>query len=208
MRLFGLQGSSNSSATFAARGSVGTIGDEKWLTDASFANGRALFWWNGTYWRLASPTHWQFDLTPVNGIVSAAEQILKQPLMPAGLMRSCSSIKAQCLFGKDATSESALCRLRIGSAGTTADQSLLATNITTTTRTLPLQWYFATVSATSIRQVGSQGTNLDWNAAANAATVTSFTIPDIDTTPLYFSFSVTPTAAVPTVHHVIIELFP
>lgn len=80
---------------------------------------------DGSVWRLDGPQDLLVDTTPtVPAGGGTAEQVLRSIALPAGLLASLRYMRVAMVMGKSASTETGTVRLRLGSAGTTADVSV------------------------------------------------------------------------------------
>lgn len=201
-------------ATFAARGSGSSVGDKKRLTNALFPAQGVETVWDGTYWRVLAPTDVAFDTTvSTAGIASASEQVNKQLTLPAGLLRLGRSFAIRVLWTKSGTTDAATnVRLRIGTAGTTADTQVFNTNgLGAANRSYATSSLFFANSATQLRALGTGTLAADWLGAGQSTTYPqNFTVADLDANALIVSttYTMAGTTDTPNTAHMILTMFP
>jgi hypothetical protein len=180
--------------------------------EAAFANnigGGTWFQWDASNsrWTLSFSKDLIFDTTAAVGVASTSEQFLKQYTIPAGLLMALRSWSIKVLAYKSATAETQTLRVRLGSAGNATDANLGAA-ATHTSRSFALERQFFCPSTTAVRALASQGfTTAQWsNASLNVAYPQNVVVPDMATTDLFLTVSVTQSAAVevPGIAHVIL----
>lgn len=148
-----------------------------------------------------------FDVTSVSGAANTSEQILKQYLLPVGLLMSTNYIRLALLVGKSGTSENMTLRIRLGSAGTTADAQL--TSITApslSTRSNSSEFHFFAANATTVRHLGAAPFAGMLGGNSLIVPPVNVTVPDMSTTALYLSVTAQMATGVetPAVHHVVL----
>lgn len=158
---------------------------------------------DGTAWRLLAPSDLVVDFTPVTGIANTSEQILKQVTIPAGLLRALRYFSVRALFAKSGTSETATFRARLGTAGTTSDQSIMSNNssLASTNRSATVDGPFFAASATQLRGVSRDSSFGSGSFNAGATSVVypvNYTIANMDSNVLTLSLSLTMSAGVET----------
>lgn len=183
--------------------------------EAAFANnigGGTWFQWDGANnrWVLSFTKDIIFDTTAAPGVASISEQFLKQYTIPAGLLMALRSWSIKVVAYKSATTETQTLRVRLGSAGNATDANLGAA-ATHTSRSFALERQFFCPDNTTVRALAGQAfTAAQWsNSSLNTAYPQNVTVPDMSTTDLFLTISVTQSAAVeiPGVAHVILTGF-
>lgn len=111
---------------------------------------------DGAVWRLDGPQDLLVDTTPtVPGGGGTAEQVLRSIALPAGLLASLRYMRVAMVMAKSGSTETGAVRLRLGSAGTTADVSVGQANYAATNRQL------------SISHEGFASSSTQWRAKLN-----------------------------------------
>jgi hypothetical protein len=187
-------------ASFAA-------GSVMWITD--LGAGQYTTWrTNGVSWNLTGPQDFLFDLTPSVGVTGTSEQILKQYTFQAGLLQALRCFSVKVLLSKSGSTDIATLQLRLGTAGTTSDQSLLSTsNLTAVNLSYTIEYLGAATSATQIRRVGTQtGLSAFPNTATGTAYPQNTTVSDVSANAMILSGSITMNGSTntPTLGHMII----
>ena len=84
--------------------------------------------YDGTRWRLDGQQELFVGLTPAIGVAGTSEQILRQWLLPAGLLASLRYMSCWWLSAKSGTTSAVTMRTRIGVTGSLADTSITGAN--------------------------------------------------------------------------------
>lgn len=175
---------------------VGSNGWTRWRTD-------------GSVWRLAVPTDIVVDLTnPITGAANTSEQILKQYLLPAGVLTSLRYFSVKVLSAKSGAAETATLRIRVGSLGTTSDAQVInSAALAGANRVFASESVFFASSATQLRLVPAGFTAAFAAIASSGVTYPNNTsVSDMAANATYVSVTETMSvgAETATVAHVII----
>lgn len=184
---------SDGASTWANRGVGSSVGALKLMTDIGDTSaGGTLMRWNGTYWRVLAPTYAIFDPTPQNGDLSGNDQVVKQALLPIGLLRACREFILRTGFGDNgATDVSTMVRARLGPAGTVADPFLWENAGLTTAgnRSMAVETTHILTSATNVRQIGPLNIG-GWSGGTTSfSSPQDKTVSDVDANALYLSMT-------------------
>lgn len=180
-------------STWANRGAGSSVGVVKRITDIGGPAGTLMIW-GGTYWTVLAPTYAVFDPTPgANGDLTGNDQITKQALLPAGLLRAGREFIVRSVFGKSgAVDASTFLRVRLGPAGTVADPFLWENNpgMASGNRSWCAETTHVLTSATNVRQVGPLNLG-GWSGGGTSfSSPQDKTVSDVDANPLYLSLSI------------------
>ncbi|RPH75960.1 hypothetical protein EHM76_00330 [bacterium] len=203
-------GGNLTSTLWAARGVGSTVGQQALVTDVGAAPGIVVNW-DGTFWKLVAPSFVFLNVTPVNGVLSAAEQILHQFSIQPGLLRAGRIIRFGMLAGDNGVVDGATYRIRLGPLGTIADPTISAH----ASIGAAFSSYFAAVfiapSAIQLRRFTGQDQVSGWNSPIDSVTAypQNIAIGDIDAATLIASFSVQMGGTdIPLVAHSFIDMIP
>lgn len=127
---------------------------------------------------------------PVTGIVNSSETIQAQSgLIPKKLIRAGAKIRFFVSLYKSGTADTFAFRLRLGTAGTTSDASvLLNASLTTTSKAMVWERVIARTSATTVMPNYDPTTTTSF-AASGTTDTADVTVSDMDSNDLYLSFS-------------------
>lgn len=145
---------------------------------------------DGVRWKPVNGTVRLYSSVSQSAAVSGVtETIQRQILLPANLLQVGDRLVCKISQSKSSTSETATTRIRLGTAGTTADTQLAAiAAMTTTNVSVGWTWDMRVNSATTVQKMGGASTALPWGTSTGAfpaaTTVSSMTSND-----LYLSFS-------------------
>lgn len=199
-------------STWANRGSGSRNGAIKYITD--LADSGLHMRWNGTYWRVTAPVDVVLNTTTVTGDTTGNAQVLKQSLIPAGLLRACRYFNSWGVFGKNGTVDAATQnRVRLGTAGASPDTIIQAlTGMSASHRSFSYETLFYVASSTSISILCSQALTgaAFTNAGTGAAHPITSSIADIDANALYLSqeIDLAGTSDAPQGFHMGLRLYP
>ncbi len=181
-------------------------------TVTDVGQGRTRMFSNGTNWRVQSSTDIVFTTTSVDSDLTGTDQVLAVATLPNGILRAGRSFEVKALFGRDGSTDDAVCTVRVGSTGTTADPVLLTTPLLTkTNRSLAVEQLLILTSATNARVIASQGGTEAWDGVARATPYPiDVTIPSADSGTVRVSASVqmSGTTDVGHLHTLIVTLYP
>lgn len=144
------------------------------------------------------------------GAASASEQIGFSKLLPAALLATGDRLRMWVSVGKNNTAENFGFRIRFGTAGTTADTTLLGSVNVLTSTALSNGFFviFRREAATSERKMGT-GVNLTtYMGAANTGAVASaITVSNMDSNPMYLTMTAQMSvgAETPIINDVVVE---
>lgn len=111
---------------------TGAYGDNALVTDLGTGGTGILVRWGSSGWRIPYDQPLALDTTRITATATTSEVVVKQVLLPAGFSTLLSGMRIEMGWEKSGTTAAApSCRLRIGAAGTTADQSVLNTGALT-----------------------------------------------------------------------------
>jgi hypothetical protein len=184
------------------------------ITDVG-PTGGTQFRWDGTIWRLTAPMDIVWDITvSVSGTTGVSEQILKQATIPSGLLQAGRTLEIYSLFIKSGTTDSSTTRVRLGTAGTTADAQIFSNqSFPNTGRSITAASTYVLPSTTQIRVASAQnaGAAAPWaNASTATASPVNTTIPDISSNALIVSCTQTMSGSTdtPQVAELFVRLYP
>lgn len=143
-------------------------------------------------WSVCWPTRIVFDTTAQTGDLTGNDQVVKQALLPAAILRSGSKFVTRTAIGKNGTTDAATSSvLRLGPLGTTADPAMI--NLTTMAagnRSVATENEFVLNSATQIRWTGAMN-NASWSGAASSVSnPQAANISNLDSNALWLSLCV------------------
>lgn len=199
------------SSTWASRGSGSYVGQTIRITDVGPAGLGSLFRWDGTFWHVQQRTYFYFDVTTPNGVnTTTADQVLKTSTpIPAGLLQSCTAFRVVVGFNKSATATAATSwHVRLGTAGTTSDPSLLTGNFAAGFRNYLVETTVVAASTTSVVALDNQNV---LTGGSTTAFPTGVTVPDISANALILTATIAMAASsgdTPAGAQMIIELQP
>lgn len=129
---------------------------------------------------------------PVLNINTSSETIQAQSaLIPAGMIRAGSKIRFLISLSKSASSDTAACRLRVGSLGTTGDSApLIMPTLATTNRSMVWDRMGQRIDATHINWGFDTGSSTSSYTAATGADQADVSIADLDAQGNYLSLTV------------------
>lgn len=187
--------------TWANKPTSIATGRELFITDAGTTGS---FWTYNSRWRPKNGIALLATLDAISSNIAAAETIVFQYLIPAGLLQAGDRLRLRFSAGKSGTTDSGTVRFRIGTAGTTSDTSLYSGTplIATTNRSASIITDWRLESATSLRQLGnsaSSGAALGYSNVAAGAAAAAVTISNVSNA-LYFSVSLLSSGAADTVN--------
>lgn len=169
---------------------------------------------DGTLWRLDGSQDILIDLTPSAGALSTSEQVVKQwAAIPANFLRSLRYIRVQVLWSKSGTTDAATnVRLRLGTAGTTADALLgLSSALIASNRSSATEAQLFAASATQMRAIArsslASGTLAGFTGGGSTDVYPgNITVPDMSSNALTLSatMQMAGTTDTPTVAHLIV----
>lgn len=161
----------------------------------------------GSMW-ISDGTRWK----PLNGSVQlyvkparatmagVTETVLGQILVPAGVLQDDDRIELKMSFGKSGASETATAKLRVGTAGTTADSLIVSSSLLATTNiSAESKLKYRRESATSIQKLGNSAT---FTGVEGSITTGAFpaanTVANMDSSAVYFTITGTMSSTVET----------
>ncbi len=129
--------------------------------------------------------------TPVSGIANS-ETIELQALFPINSIQINDTVRMWVTPTKSGTTDSLTGTVRIGTAGTTSDTSVMAgTHIATASLSAGLVFDFKLLSATSIQKTGQGATGSgSYSTASTSAAASPVTITSAAANALYVSYSI------------------
>ena len=181
--------------TWAGRPVLGSVGREYLATDLGSAG--VLFRWSSLLglWRLAHDQIIAFRDTAVVGAAGAGTQILSQLSIPAGLIMACGRISLQNSFSKSGATDAATnITVRIGITGTTSDTVIVsvANPMSAANRSWPAETMLRPLSSTSLAPGGGATLTSSFVGSGSGGIYASaITVPDMLSTALIFSASIT-----------------
>ena len=109
--------------------------------------------YDGTEMRLDGPQDILVDLAPAVGVLGTSEQILRKYLLPAGLFQVLRYTQAKFIFAKSGVTDAmSAIRMRIGTAGTSADLAVIGdTALTAPNRQRSIESVFSFPDANTMR---------------------------------------------------------
>lgn len=162
-------------------------GKYAWVTDVGYYNG-SLWRSNGTIWRPTDARILLHRISAPDSLPAGAEGIREQVQIPAGVLITGSWISTDLVAQKSGTSELMSARLRLGTAGTTADQAIasLPALLTSTNRVTSARMDARIASDTTAKVwvIGSQTPY-----GVTTALPTTPTISSVSGNALYLSFT-------------------
>lgn len=181
----------------AAAGNAGKI---LRVTDMGPSGAGALFISTGSRW---VPLNGMLNVaraTPQSGI-GTGETLAMQGLVPAGVLKTGDLLRFFFSLTKSGTTDSCTHRVRIGTAGTTADTQIWTGNIlAAANQSGAFMSEIAIVSATSVQRTGQGGLTVgSYSIANNTATPAAVAISSADSNPLYVSLFLLSSGATNTV---------
>lgn len=194
---FKIPGVAFASLPAAAAGNAGKI---LRVTDVG-PSGAGSFWVsNGSRWL---PMNGQVNLakaTPAAGI-GTGETLAMQALMPAGLLKVADILRLSFALTKSGTTDQCTHRLRVGTAGTTADTQIWTGNILAAANQSGAFFSeLSLISTTSIQRMGQGAlTTGSYSIASNTAAPAAVAISNSDSNPLYVSLFLLSSGATNTV---------
>lgn len=165
--------------------------------------------YDGTRWRLDGQQALFVGLTPAIGVAGTSEQILRQWLLPAGLLASLRYMSCWWLSAKSGTTDAVTMRTRIGVTGSLADTSITGANtaMLAGTRTYAYELCGFAASPTTWRVIGTAPL-VGMISGASGAVAYPFdaTIPTVNSE-LYLSLCMVMSGGtdVPSIPHVVIR---
>ena len=195
---------------WASRPTLGsTIKGAFFATDVGGGN---FFYWNGVRWKVVNGSCILDSIDTANvGTATASEQQLNasHALIPAGVIGGNDRLRITGGFSKSGATDTVILRVRIGSAGTTADPIVATINLAAATLSAGFYLQLKRASATSIRLQGSANTLLSYGSESTSAYAAAVTIPNMDTTGLYISVTaqMSGTTDIPTLQDYTAEIY-
>lgn len=181
---------SPTAAAWASRGSGSFTGQIKRITDQGPTGGR-WFIWDGTVWRPNANYYAVLDQALFTGALNTTEQIAKQFTLPIGLLQAIRAFSIRGKWVKGGTTDAMTGRIRIGTAGTTADTQLATFALTSAQHTFTFEYKLVQPANTTIRIAShdSLSTSAYPNAATTTAYPTDITVPDSSANALIVSLT-------------------
>ena len=179
---------------------AGCGGQLRRVSDIGPSGYGSLWCCTGARW---SPLNGRCNLamaTPLSGIATS-ETIVLQALIPAGVLKAKDMIRLWFSLNKSGTTDSCTHRVRVGTAGTTADTQLWSGNVLGAGNQSG-GWIteLGLVSATSIQRNGQGGLTVgSYSVASNTAAAAAVAISSADSNALYVSLSILSSGATDTV---------
>lgn len=169
------------SSVWTSRGSGAYTGQIHRMTDIGIAPGAEMRW-DGTYWKVTAPTYLSFNITLASaGALNTSEQIITahQVTLPPGILRAGRVLIIHMLWAKGGTTDiMTTARLRIGTAGTTSDNSWYTSGsaFSAPNRTLTSESCLSPTSATALVGIGSTGKTSCFSSVVANATAAPITL--------------------------------
>jgi len=155
-------------------------------------NGGTFFRSNGVRWK---PYNNMAALSVLGSRVTmsgTSEVILAQVAIPAGLVKDYDNLWVRQSLSKTGTTEIATLRLRLGTAGTTADTTIWTNaSMAGTSVSIGYDLMFKRNSATTITKTGSGSTMTPLAGASTAAYASAVTVPNMDSSDVVLSLTCT-----------------
>ena len=109
--------------------------------------------YDGTEMRLDGPQDFLVDLAPAVGVLGTSEQFLRKYLLPAGLLQVLRYTQVRFIFAKSGVTDAmSAIRMRIGTAGTSADLAVIGdTALTAPNRQRSIESVFSFPDANTLR---------------------------------------------------------
>lgn len=185
-------------------------GSQMFVTDYGSSAG-SVWVSDGTYWRPLGKQTIVLDVTRVAGAASTSEQFLKQFTFPAGMLRGCRAVNIVGLASKTGLVDIIRIRHRMGTAGTSADTTILDTSgvMPAATRQAHSNMLITPVSDTAVAfLLSTQNMGMYTSGATTTAYGTTFTVGNMVTNPIIVSITYTPAGTTDTVtaENIIIEV--
>lgn len=142
---------------------------------------------------LGTPQDFLPSLTTVAGTATVSEQILKQIVIPAGLLFGCRYFSIKSIWSKSGVTDAATSlRYRLGTAGTTADTVLVSsTGMSAAARAYSMEVFMFAADATTLRVASLTAINSFTNQTTTQVHPINTTVTNVQTTDLILSASVT-----------------
>jgi hypothetical protein len=162
-------------AAWADRGTGVVSSDVVLITDIGPTPG-TLFWWNGTRWLVLGQAVVHLSINAIQGAANANEQILKQFVVPAGLLLSARMFVVRIYHSKTGTTNTSQARVRLGADGAITDAAIATPTVMSAAnlRAASEMWFYPN-SATEVLQIQRLGTafggGMDSSAVDAAVTV-------------------------------------
>lgn len=157
---------------------VGGSGGSLWVSD-------------GARWKPLNGSLQLYTMPVRNTTSGVTEALLGQVFVPAGVLQNGDRLELKMSFSKSGTSETATIRLRIGTAGTTVDSLIASSNaLVTTNISMESRLKYRRQTATSVQKLGTSAsfTGVE-GSVTNGAFPAANTVPNMDTSGVYFSIT-------------------
>lgn len=154
------------------------------------STGAGSFWIRGTsrWYPLNSSVGVYQQDTPQTGITNAAETIVAQLLIPAGVLQVGDRVRVYATISKSGTTDTANIGFRFGTAGTLSDTLIgSGTSLSAANRSIGTIWDYKLVTATTIQRQGTPAGAGAYSVANAVAFPAAVTISSAAANALYFS---------------------
>jgi hypothetical protein len=137
------------------------------------------------------PLDYSTSLATVAGTATLSEQILKQIVIPAGTLFNCRYFGIRSVWTKSGTTDAATSvRIRLGTAGTTADTVLVSsTGFSAASRAYSMENFLFAFDATTLRVMSLTAINNFGNQTTTQVHPINTTVTNVQTTDLILSAS-------------------
>ena len=149
-----------------------------------------LFISDGVRWKPVNGVTTLYSSDSASSAMSGiAETVQCSFLIPRGLLKVGDRLVCKISQSKSSTAETVTTRVRMGTAGTTADAQICALALMSTTN-ISLGWTLdlRVNSLTTVKKLGASSVNLPWGVATGV-TPAPVTVPDLSANDVYLTFT-------------------
>lgn len=149
-----------------------------------------LFISDGVRWKPVNGVTTLYSSDSASSAMSGiTETVQRSFLIPRGLLKVGDRLVCKISQSKSSTAETVTTRVRMGTAGTTADAQICALALMSTTN-ISLGWMLdlRVNSLTTVKKLGASSVNLPWGVGTGV-TPAPVTVPDLSANDVYLTFT-------------------